>query len=339
MNGDLLWHETLWLSAQEDARSEGRTGRDDYDFAPLFAGMRPVIEGADLAICHQEVPLAPRGGPYRGYPQFAAPPQVVTAIKTTGYDLCTTASNHSVDQGFSGLKRTLDVFDRAGIQHAGTARTKAESTRPTIFTTASGVTIAVVAATFSLNGLPQPPGKPWAVSMLDTRAMLGSAQRAKRAGADIVIAAVHAGDEYSSQENAQQTEVATALTASPDIDLVYGHQAHVAQPWTKINGKWVVYGLGNTVAQHKTPVKRASEGVTARFTFVPKVKGKGFKVTGAEFIPTYVSRYEPGRPARLYRISEGLKTAQGSLRTRMVEAEKRTTKVVRSKKPKGLTQG
>jgi len=122
MNGDLLWHNTLWFSAKEDARRRGRGG---YDFAPLLSGMKPVVASADLAICHEEVPLAPAGGPYRNYPLFSAPPQVVKAIKATGYDVCTTASNHAVDQGFAGVRRTLDDLDRAKIAHAGTARTNA----------------------------------------------------------------------------------------------------------------------------------------------------------------------------------------------------------------------
>jgi hypothetical protein len=82
MNGDLLWHNTLWHGAKEDAQRRGHGG---YDFAPLLAGMKPVIASADMAICHEEVPLARPGGPYRNYPLFAAPPQVVRAIAATGY--------------------------------------------------------------------------------------------------------------------------------------------------------------------------------------------------------------------------------------------------------------
>ena len=52
MNGDLLWHNTLWYGAREDARRHGKGG---YDFAPLLAGIKPVISSADLAICHEEV--------------------------------------------------------------------------------------------------------------------------------------------------------------------------------------------------------------------------------------------------------------------------------------------
>jgi hypothetical protein len=157
MNGDLLWHNMLWYSAKEDARRRGRSG---YDFAPLLAGMRQVISKADVAICHEEPPIGPAGGPFANYPRFSVPPPVVRAIKQTGYDVCTTASNHSVDSGFAGLRRTLDALDRAGIAHAGTARTAAEARRPTIFTASNGVKVGVVSGTFSLNGLPMPAGKP-----------------------------------------------------------------------------------------------------------------------------------------------------------------------------------
>jgi poly-gamma-glutamate capsule biosynthesis protein CapA/YwtB (metallophosphatase superfamily) len=126
--------------------------------------MKPVIASADVAICHEEVPLAKLPGPYRNFPLFAVPPHVVRAIAATGYDMCTTASNHAVDQGFAGLGRTLDELDRAKIAHVGTARSKIEAERPTIFTTRQSVKIAVVAATFSLNGLPVPQGKPWLYS-------------------------------------------------------------------------------------------------------------------------------------------------------------------------------
>jgi len=332
LNGDLLWHNTLWYGAKEDAQ---RRGKDGYDFAPLLAGLKPVIASADLAICHEEVPLARAGGPYQNYPLFAAPPQVVRAISATGYDVCTTASNHSVDQGFAGLKRTLDDLDRAKIAHAGTARTKAESERPTIFTTRPGIKVGIVAATSSLNGLPMPKGKPWAVHRASAGNLLRQARRARAAGADIVIAAVHVGTEYSTREDGQQVALARALTASPDVDLVYMHHSHVVQPWTKVNKKWVLYGVGNTVAQHSTNMPQGHEGATGRFTFTRMGNGR-FTVSKAEYIPTLVTRYQPGRPARLYQVSPALKTAKGPFRERLLDAQRRTTAVVTRMNPPGL---
>jgi poly-gamma-glutamate capsule biosynthesis protein CapA/YwtB (metallophosphatase superfamily) len=335
MNGDLLWHNTLWYGAREDAQRRGHGG---FDFAPLLAGMEPVIASADLAICHEEVPLAKSGGTYRNFPLFAVPPHVVRAIAATGYDMCTTASNHAVDQGFAGLRRTLDELDRAKIAHVGTARSKIEAERPTIFTTQQGVKIAVVAATSSLNGLPMPLGKPWAVQRLSVRNLLGQAHRARAAGADIVIAAVHVGTEYSTSENAQQVALARALTASSDVDLVYMHHTHVVQPWIKVNKKWVLYGVGNTVAQHANDAPRGYEGATGRFTFTRVGNGR-FTVSKAEYIPTLVTRYQPGRPARLYQVSTALKTAKGSFRNRLLDAQRRTSAVVLRKHPDGLIRG
>jgi len=335
MNGDLLWHNSFWYGAREDARRRGRSG---FDFAPALAGLRPVVAGADLAICHLEPPLAPAGGPFANYPRFSVPPQVVPAIKATGYDVCTTASNHSVDHGFGGLKRTLDALDRAGIAHHGTARTADEARRPTVVRTRTGVRVGVVSGTFSLNGLPEPAGKPWSVTGLEPRSLLAQARRARRAGADIVVVAAHVGTEFSAEVNAQQRALARTLTASPDVDLVYMHHTHVVQPWARVNGKWVIYGLGNTVAQHETDIPQGAEGVTARLRFERRRNGR-FAVTRAEYIPTLVTRYAPGRPARVHQVSAALPRARGAFRERLQLAQRRTTAVVTRYRPSGLIRG
>ncbi len=332
MNGDLLWHNTLWYGAREDARRRGKRG---YDFAPLLARLRPVVAGADLAICHQEVPIGRSDRPYRNFPRFAVPRQVVNAIKDTGYDVCTTASNHSVDRGFAGVKRTLDELDRVGIAHAGTARTPREANRPTILTTKQGVKIAVISGTFSLNGLPMPRGKPWAVNGLAPGDVREQARNARKAGADLVLVAAHAGTEYSTRENAQQRKLAHSLTSAGDVDLVYMHHAHVVQPWVKINGRWVVYGLGNAVGQGSPNRPRTYEGVTARFTFSRSGSGR-FAVSKAEYIPTFVTRYRPGRPARVHVVSASLPDADGQFRRRLLVARARTTAVVNRHDPTGL---
>ena len=150
-----------------------------------------------------------------------------------------------------------------------------------------------------------------------------------------MLVALHAGTEYSSHENDQQRALARRLTASPDVDLVYGHHAHVVQPWTVMNRKWVVYGLGNTVAQHEPSVVRGYEGVTARFTFTASATGT-FTVTRAEYIPTLTTHYQPGRPARLLRISTALKSADPALRTRLRQAQHRTTDTVTAHHPPHL---
>lgn len=327
MNGDLLWHNTLVSGAREDAAAADGDGKG-LDFTPLLEGVRPVVESADLAICHNEVPVAPPGGPYKYYPAFAAPQETLDAVREVGYDLCTTASNHSLDDGWSGLVRTLDALDARGLQHAGTARTAEEAETPTIHTTADGVRIAVVTGTYDTNGIPRPRDREWSVADLDPGTLLRRAAAARAAGADVVLVAVHGGDEYGHQPNDQQRELAERLTASPDVDLVYGHHVHVVQPWTKVNGKWVVYGLGNLVAQHLASVPAGYEGVTARFTFTETPDGR-FVVNRAEYLPTLVTRYSAGSPARVLMVNESLATGTGDA-DRLQVALERTRRVVHS---------
>lgn len=324
MNGDLLWHNTLVFGAQTDGRRTGKT----LDFEPLLAGVRPVVESADLAICHNEVPVAPKGGPYEYYPTFSAPEETLDAVKALGYDACTTGSNHSLDQGFAGLTRTLDALDARGLPHNGTARTEEEARTPTIVTTGAGVRIAIVEGTYGTNGIPLPEGKPWAVQGIRAADLIERAKAAREAGADLVLVAVHDGEEYQGAPTAEQEARAEELTRSEYVDLVYGHHVHVVQPITKKNGTWVVYGVGNLVATHKSDMPRGYEGITPRFTFTETAPGK-FEVTEAEYFPTMVTYGDGANPARTFLVNRALADGTGN-RARLLEARDRTNKTVRS---------
>jgi poly-gamma-glutamate synthesis protein (capsule biosynthesis protein) len=302
LSGDLLWHDTVWQSAAADHARTGKGRR--FDFDPMFAALRPLVEAADVAVCHEEVPFAAAGAPYQSYPVFAAPPAIAGWIGSMGWDACSTASNHAVDQGYDGLVRTADLLEAAGVAHVGTFGTLRERRRPVILTTDQGVKVGLVGGTYSLNGFPPPAGREWSVSMWDARNLLAQAKAARLAGADIVVVKYHGGTEYDPMPNAQQVALARRLTASPYVDLVVGEHAHVVQPITRVNGKWVVYGLGNAVAQSETSRPRAYEGITVGFRF--RQSGKGFVVDRAEYVPTYWNHYGAGRPIRIQRVVRAL---------------------------------
>ncbi|MCI0685651.1 MAG: CapA family protein [Sporichthyaceae bacterium] len=290
MSGDVLLRDTLWAQARRDARAAGRSG---YDFRPMLAGVRDAVSGADLAICHLETPVGAAGGPYSDYPVFNVPPQIVPALDWAGYDACTTASNHTLDQGSSGIDRTLAALDRAGIAHAGSARTAGESDRTTVLTV-RGVRIALLSYTYGLNGFTRPDGSPWIVDLIEQRAILAAAKQARRDGADLVLVALHWGTEYRNDPTPRQRDLAEVLLDSPDIDLVYGHHAHVVQPFDRIGGKWIAYGLGNHLAEQYTQPERTHEGVMARFTFSRRADGR-WTVSEAGYLPTFMSLRAPFR--------------------------------------------
>lgn len=330
-SGDLLWHNTLWTAAEQDAKAAGTTGMDFY---PQLSALTDYVSAADVAICHSEVPFAPVGGPYKNYPMFEAPPAIAPALAAVGWDVCTTASNHSLDAGFSGLERTIAMHEAAGILTAGTFTTAEARNVPVVFTTEEGVRVAVVSSTYGTNGIPLPKDKPWSVSLMDIDDILAQAQRAK-AVADIVVVHMHAGDEYVSAPNQQQKAFAEAMTASPDVDLLVGQHAHVVQPITMVNGKWVAYGAGNLIAQSGPAKPRSYDGYLATFTFTEK--DDAFVATAAEFAPTFITAQRSGSPARVFVISEALAAGTGDASALAASAE-RTRKTVVSLGAEGLTE-
>jgi poly-gamma-glutamate capsule biosynthesis protein CapA/YwtB (metallophosphatase superfamily) len=303
--GDVLVHQGRALTGG------AATGDGGHDFTDVFAGVAPVLQEADVAICHLETPVAPPGGPYRGYPSFVVQPEIVDALAEAGYDVCSTASNHSLDDGFEGLVRTRDTLEAAGIAATGTYRSEAETTEPTIVEV-DGVRVGHVAVTFSTNGVPLPAGREWSVDLESIPAVddtLAAAQRAREAGADVVVASVHCCTEYRHPPTDAQVTAAQRLLASPDVDLVLGHHAHVVQPFERIDGEWVAYGLGNHLAEHATRGYATEDSVIARFTFTRAADGS-FEVTTAEAVPVAIEiaggavRLVPADPATAERVTE-----------------------------------
>lgn len=282
-SGDVLIHPPLWEQAHADAVAEGRSG---YDFGPMYASIAPDVRSADLATCEMETPLAPPQGPFSGWPTFSAPPQVLTALKGVGYKTCTTASNHSLDQGYDGLRRTLDELDAAGLRHTGSARSAAEKDHPLIVTLPNGLKVGQLAYAFGFNGIPIPADKPWIANLIDVPTILAAAKALKRAGADVVVVSMHWGTEYDHLATQQQRDEARQLLDSPYVDLILGDHAHVVQPAERINGKWVFYCMGNQISRHADPIPVGRQGVMPRVTFT-ETAPHHFRIA-AEAIPTWM---------------------------------------------------
>jgi poly-gamma-glutamate synthesis protein (capsule biosynthesis protein) len=285
-SGDVLIHPAVTEQAEAD-------GGGRRDFHQILAGVKDVVQAADLAICHLETPLGGADGPFTGYPAFNAPPEIATALADTGYDLCSTASNHTLDRGPTGVDSTLDALDAAGIRHTGSARSAEDARTPTIIDL-NGVRVGHVAFTFALNGGTSVAGTPWLANLLSVDGVLRAARAAKAAGADVVVASLHWGEENQSKPSAAQQAMARQLLADPAVDLIVGHHAHVVQPFERIGDKWVAYGLGNHLARHAEPSGATEEGVIARFRFGKNQAGR-WVVDRADYIPTLVDLGPPIR--------------------------------------------
>ncbi|GAA2226976.1 CapA family protein [Streptomyces nogalater] len=306
-SGHILPHATVVERAAYDAGGEG------HDFRPMLFGVQPVVSGADLALCHLATGYGPESDPTGG-PPLTAPPRLAEDLAATGYDGCSTASAHALDDGAAGVGRTLDALDRAGLRHTGTARSEREA-RSVPIHRAGGARVAHLSYTSS-TGQPPPAGQPWAVSLLDADRIIADARAARRGGADVVVVSVDWGTEGQDEPDRLQLTLAGRLTASatdghPDIDLILGTSPHVPQAYEKVNGTWVVYGLGDQIAGPLRDPRgardlRGNESTLGRFTFAPPDRPGGpWRVVRAEFVPQLYD-LDAGRVIELNRaIAQG----------------------------------
>jgi Bacterial capsule synthesis protein PGA_cap len=276
-SGDLLIHSQVFQRALVDG------GGRRYNFAPMLARIRPYIRGADLAVCQVETPMS--GPPFTGYPVFNTPPELATAIRRTGWQACSTAGTHTLDQGQRGVAGTIRALNRARVAHTGSFTSAAAQKRPLIMTI-KGVRVAFLAYTAITNGIPSP--HPWSVNRASAARILADAHRARLDGAQAVIVNVHWGDEYIAQPSSFQLQLAKKLTRSPDITAVVGQHVHVVQPIRFIHGKPVVFGEGNLISD-QTPAccpAASEDGMIVLLTIT--VDSHGARATVIHYVPVWV---------------------------------------------------
>ncbi len=263
--GDLLLHNRVnELAAAHAANDPTR----DYDYRPLLEPIVPFIENADWAICHLEVNLSADNTGLEPFPTFRSPGQIAADVSDIGYDSCSVASNHILDQGVEGVSETLEVLDAAGLGSSGAARNPSEAANQ-IWMEVGHVRIAHLAYSYGFNGFAVPNRAPWLANLIDESRIVADATRARAAGADIVILSLHWGEQYVTQANWQQRDIGPRLLASPDIDLIVGHHAHVVQPIERRDGEWLIYGLGNLLANATRQDRRDELLVQIEFTEQP----------------------------------------------------------------------
>ena len=240
--GDLMQHQAQINAALRTDSS--------YDYTRCFSLVKERISRADLAIGNLEVTLG--GKPYRGYPQFSAPDEFLHAIKDAGFDILTTANNHSLDRRRRGLERTLTLIDSIGLTAVGTYRSEEDRNhRYPLIVEKNGIRIALLCATYGTNGIATTP--PNIVNSLSRKELANDIQRARAMKPNVIIALMHWGTEYQQTPNEEQVELAQWLI-NQGVDHIIGSHPHVIQPIKMIphaeypTQHAVVYSLGNYVS-------------------------------------------------------------------------------------------
>jgi hypothetical protein len=197
----------------------------------VFAGVRHLIGGADLAAANLESPLTARPHIADSENALEADPASAALLAASGFDLVSLPNNHTGDAGPAGVLDTVAAVAEAGMLTVGAGPDTDAANAPVIVTT-NGLRVGFLA--FDATGAGLVAGAEAGVAEWDPVAgPTAIAHLAEQT--DLVVVSVHGGAEYLTATDPGMRDIATAAAAA-GADVVWGHGAHVVQPIIALPG-------------------------------------------------------------------------------------------------------
>lgn len=302
--GDLMCHSTQFNYAMVDA--------DSFDFTGVFREVKQYLSKADLTIGNLETVIAGKSKSYSGYPYFNAPDDFIYALKDAGFDLLITANNHALDQGWDGVKKTIDVISENKIHRTGTFTSQEDQDSIRIFQINS-IKIAILAYSENTNGVSIPKGKEFIINLIDERKIKEDILRAREKNVDFVIVHLHYGPEYNREPSDYQKEIVQKIIEL-GADIIIGGHPHVIEPFdffktnsTKLDTGFVAYSMGNFISNQRW--RYSDAGVILNIQISKNKFTDSIYISDVGYIPTWVFKgnTEKGREYIILHSQIGVK--------------------------------
>lgn len=238
--GDGLVHSTVYKAAYDSTTST-------YDFANMLTYTKELLEGYDIKYYNQET-IFDDTESYGGYPRFNTPSGFGTSMIEAGFNVVSLATNHSMDRGADSAKKSTSWWkSQKDILTNGMATSEDERTNYQIME-ANGITYTMLSYTYGTNGLgaSELSKEPYLVNLYNEELVKADIE-AVRDKVDVLIVAMHWGNEYQQNASDKQREQAKFL-ADNGVDIVLGTHSHCIQPWEMIDDTVVFYSFGNFIS-------------------------------------------------------------------------------------------
>ncbi len=301
MAGDVIIDEEM-LDASYDKAT------DTYDFEPYFELLGTTLSSSDYTMINIDASLRKGKYGYSGYPQFTTPPVILDVVKKYGVDMITMCNNHMLDGYCDGLVESVGHVEKAGLHHIGGYVDEADSNTPEIYEI-NGIKVGFVTYTHSTNTMERycDDRVKFLVNYFKNSNCATDIAAARAAGAEVIVAVTHWGDEYKREPESSTVNYAKALVAA-GADVIIGGHPHMVQPAeyitvTNSSGQsrtaLCIYSLGNFLSQHR--VQYTDSGVVFEFTIEENADGT-FSIVNPGYVPVYVWTFKNDQGEDDYRV-------------------------------------
>lgn len=291
--GDIMFHTPQIRSAFD-------TEKNNYDFYPMFKKIEPYIKSVDLAMANFETVVAGDGYRYTGYPTFNSPEETLTALKNVGFDILSTANNHSLDRGKIGIINTIDSIIKYDMENIGTYKEKQERV---VIKDIKGIKLGLISYTYGCNGLEGRLTKEeldTMINIIDEEKLKEDIQKADFMGADVTLVYIHWGNEYQLEPSLEQEKLGKKMI-DWGADIILGSHPHVIQKSEIIkhngNDKFIIYSMGNFISNQRRETLSnrnrifTEDGIIVVLELEKDEYHKETIIKGVNYIPTWVNRY------------------------------------------------
>ncbi len=212
-----------------------------------------ITNASDIFYVNHEYCISDRGAALEGkYYTFRAKPERMELLKQMGTDIVSLANNHVFDYGKNALLDTTDLLEQAGIPYVGGGRNIEEAKEP-IYFIVNGIKIGFVGASNGEKNKFTPQAtetEPGILRAYDTTEYNQVIQNASKE-CDYLIAYIHWGTEDTNYYNSDQQRWGREFLNS-GADIVIGGHPHVLQGMEYVDGKPIIYSLGDFWFNHET---------------------------------------------------------------------------------------
>lgn len=287
MVGDCLIHRFVYTDAKN---SDG-----SYSFSKMFTEVEPLIKNHDLAFYNQESNIGGKSLGLSAYPRFNSPEEIGDDMVDLGFNLVSLANNHTMDKGEQGVINSVNYWKtKPGVYYTGQALSEEDRESNIKIEEKNGIKYAFFAYTTVTNGLLPPSGKEYLTNIYSKEKAKADIDKVKDK-VDLIIVSMHWGEEYTTNPNGNQKQIAKELS-DMGVNLIIGNHAHSIQPVEMVDDTLVFYALGNFIAAQDTPDRQT--GVVVSLDINKGEDGKViFDNIKANLIYTY---FKNGRNFKIY---------------------------------------
>lgn len=236
------------------------------DYSSLFDSVKPIIERANYSIVNFEFPIVldeskpiPKCGP-----NLRGQKEAIDAIKYAGFNVCTLANNHILDQGEQCCLDTKRLIEESRIKTVGAGK-NIEEAGAILYLKSEGETLAIINCCeheFSFVTESSAGANPF-----NPIQQFYKIQEAK-SNADYILVIVHGGCEHYQYPSIRMQET-YRFFIDCGVTAVINHHQHCFSGYEVYKGKPIVYGLGNLLFDHlKHRKSQWNEGYMVTLDFV-----------------------------------------------------------------------